>query len=464
VGGEKLIAIGRTFAGVAALSALTLSACVTEEVLRPGERPRSSYVEPEERPPATEFVAPSPSPSPSPYAAADATRAPIFPPGLLPPSPPAQGSGSNALSPYHRFSHQTIHAKDGRLTRLIYVRSTFGAKYVTLIPEHTSVAEDDISIVTDMLVDPRKNASFPKGSTLEALLPGVDKVADLILVTGTESQLMEVDQLMSALLIETPQIEIEAKVVEVSFDDDVEFGANITASETKINHSGKQVIGNQKSTLFTQFTSPLDPDAFLSGQQVGTLALAFFTDDMKFRAFFRAIQNSKSSDVLSAPKMAVLNGHRAVIDTGARIPVQTPVLGASGQLTQVQVKFEETGVRLIVTPYLLMDDMIQIDVVADVSFVSSFVESGATGILNPVISQRTASTVVNVRDGQTFGIGGLISTDQIELVTKIPILGDIPFLGWLFKTKSITEQQSQVIFFITPRILRPSTPLFDPGV
>ncbi|MFG0320145.1 MAG: type II secretion system protein GspD, partial [Planctomycetota bacterium JB042] len=213
-----------------------------------------------------------------------------------------------------------------------------------------------------------------------------------------------------------------------------------------------------------KFSSPLDPDAFLSNSQVGTLALAFFDDDLKFRAFFRAIQNSRNSDVLSAPKMAVLNGHRAVIDTGARIPVQTPVLGASGQLTQVQVKFEETGVKLIVTPYLLMDDMIQIDVTADVSFVSSFVESGASGILNPVISQRTASTVVNVRDGQTFGIGGLIATDQIELVTKIPILGDIPILGYLFKTKSVTEQQSQVIFFITPRIVRPFTPLLDPGV
>ncbi len=412
-------------------------------------------------------ASPAPTPAPreatyEPYADHDAARAPVFPPGLLPPA--TMRARDDSLSPYHRFSHQTIRANDGRLTRLYYVRSGMGKHFILLLPEHTPAAVDDISLIPDMVIDPRKNINYPKGSPLENLLPGVDKVADLIMVTGDEEVLLEVDQFMSALLIETPQIEIEAKVVEVSFEDGVEFGSNFQVRETDTNDLGDTIKKNDKDSLFRKFSSPLDPDAFLSNSQVGTLALAFFDDDLKFRAFFRAIQNSRNSDVLSAPKMAVLNGHRAVIDTGARIPVQTPVLGASGQLTQVQVKFEETGVKLIVTPYLLMDDMIQIDVTADVSFVSSFVESGASGILNPVISQRTASTVVNVRDGKTFGIGGLIATDQIELVTKIPILGDIPILGYLFKTKSVTEQQSQVIFFITPRIVRPFTPLLDPGV
>lgn len=455
-------------AGVGAL-VLLLIGCVTEEVPRAGEDLREVAVRTERSDgtfvPPEPVAAPEPAAAPEryePYAEIDAARAPVFPPGLLPPAPIR--TRRESLSPYHRFSHQTIRANDGRLTRMYYVRAGTGVKFLPLLPDHTPALVDDISMIPDMLLDPRKNVSYPKGSVLENLLPGVDKVADLLMVTGTEDVLLAVDAFMSALLIETPQIEIEAKVVEVSFEDGVEFGANLQVRETGIDSDGDVIKKNDKDSLFRKFSSPLDPDAFLSNSQVGTLALAFFDDDLKFRAFFRAIQNSRNSDVLSAPKMAVLNGHRAVIDTGARIPVQTPVLGASGQLTQVQVKFEETGVRLIVTPYLLMDDVIQIDVVANVSFVSSFVESGASGILNPVISQRTASTVVNVRDGQTFGIGGLIATDQIELVTKIPILGDIPLLGYLFKTTSITEQQRQVIFFITPRIVRPFTPLLDPGV
>lgn len=388
-------------------------------------------------------------------------------PGLLPPAALRQDVG---ISPYHRFSHRTIREPDGRFTRLYYLRAypqKVSEQIVTLVAEHTRADPKDIRLHTSMLVDPRKNQGFPKGSMLENVLPGVDVIADLLMVTGTEDVLYEVDQFLSTLLLDTPQIEIEAKVVEMSLDDLLEYGSNLTIREVveKLDDQGNLVSkGNDKSTAFTKFTSPLDPDAFLSGQQVATLAVSFFEDDLKFKAFFRAIQNSSSSDVLSAPKMAVLNGHRAVIDTGARIPVQTPVLGAAGQLTQVQVKFEETGVRLIVTPYLLMDDVIQVDVVAEVSFVSSFVEAGATGILNPVISQRTASTVVNVRDGQTLMIAGLVSTSEIELVSKVPVLGDIPVLGALFRTKSVTEQQNQVIFFITPRIVRPTAPLFEPGL
>ena len=93
---------------------------------------------------------------------------------------------------------------------------------------------------------------------------------------------------------------------------------------------------------------------------------------------------------------------------------------------------------------------------------SGFIESGATGIQNPIISNRNASTVVNVRDGQTFAIGGLIATNERELEAKIPILGDIPLLGYLFKRREITEQQSQVIFMVTPRIVRNEAQILYP--
>jgi type II secretory pathway component GspD/PulD (secretin) len=160
--------------------------------------------------------------------------------------------------------------------------------------------------------------------------------------------------------------------------------------------------------------------------------------------------------------MAVLNGHRAIIDTGTRQPVLQPVLGNNGNLTQVQVRFEDTGIKLVVTPYVLMDDIIQIDITAEVSFVSGFIETGQTGILNPIISERTASTVINVRDGQPFAIGGLKLTNKIERVTRIPLLGDIPVLGYLFKTESLTDRQSKVIFLVKPTLFRQPPPLFDP--
>ena len=456
------------------LAALCL-ACVTEPVTPDGlqrKRVVRSYTDDDPVPRTTEGLAEEVAEAHDPFGDARQVET-LFPPGLLPPSAPApitRQDSASSLSPYHKFSHQTIREPDGQLTRLYWVRAgTAKSQYEGLIKDHTRATV--VNVVEGLSQDPRPKEPFIKGTRYWDDMPaGVDKVSDLILVTGTEDILLEVDQLLSALLTETPQIEIEGRVVEITFEDGLEVGANLGIQEAEpkftTGEDGLPVFagrGQKGSTLFNHFKSPLDPAAFLSGSQVGTLVLSFFENDLKFKAKLRAIQNSANTDVLSAPKMAVLNGHRAVIDTGSRTPVFSPVIGSNGNITTLTVKYENTGIKLIVTPYLLMDDMIQVDILAEVSFVSGFVDSGATGILNPIFSERTASTIVNVRDGQTFSIGGLTATDEIELVTKIPILGDIPVLGYLFKTKAVTERQSQVIFFITPRLVKRPVPVFDPG-
>lgn len=398
-----------------------------------------------------------------------------FPPGLLSPPPQEFPRPPTSLSPYHPYTHQTVRAPDGRLTRLYWIRAGNGAVIEPLVRAHTRAGDPAVAVVTmtaGVQVDPRpsKPVTTLPNNELATLIPGVEKVSDLLAVTSSEDVLLEVDDFLTTVLTEIPQIEIEATVVEVTFDDNVDVGVNLSVDEQKPHFkkdsAGNTIPngeGNDNDTLFSQFNSPLDPASFLAGNNVGSLALSFFQDDIRYHAVLRAIQASSNTEVLSAPKMAVLNGHRAVIDTGSKTPVLQPVLGTAGNLQQVQVRFEDTGVKLIVTPYVLMDDIIQVDITAEVSFVSGFIESGATGILNPIISQRTASTVVNVRDGQPFAIGGLKATNSIERVNKVPVLGDIPLLGYLFKNNSVEQRQSKVFFFVKPTLFRQPPPLFEPG-
>lgn len=401
-----------------------------------------------------------------------------FPPGLVGAAPTSQdasrATNRGAIIPtYHPYSHQTIRAPDGRLTRLYWVRAGSGTIVEPLIRAHTKAGKEGaatISVTPGVQVDPRPAKVWQGVTALANVVPGLEKISDLITVTAAEDVLLEVDAFFTAILTEVPQVEIEATVVEITIDDDVDIGTNLLVDElsphVKTNPDGTSTykgLGNDKSTLFGQLSSPLDPDAFLAGNQVGSLALAFFENDIRYRAVLRAVQTSSNAEVLSSPKMAVLNGHRAIIDTGTRQPVLQPVLGNNGNLTQVQVRFEDTGIKLVVTPYVLMDDIIQIDITAEVSFVSGFIETGQTGILNPIISERTASTVINVRDGQPFAIGGLKLTNKIERVTRIPILGDIPVIGYLFKTESLSDRQSKVIFLVKPTLFRQPPPLFDPA-
>lgn len=403
--------------------------------------------------------------------AADGEAKP-FAPGLLSTANTTAQDVTTTLSPYHRFSHQTIKAADGRLTRMYWVRANSGARIQGLLAKHTragDAAVATVEVTAAALADPRTG---PGQAPLNTLIPSTGPVSDLLTVTSTEDVLLEVDQFLTAFLTGTPMIEIEANVVEITYDDSLLLGTNLFISEGGNKYAKKadgtpdfsKPTGNadDKSTLFDDFTSPFTPIATIDNNPLASLSVAMIVDDVRYRAVLRALQESGNADVLSAPKMAVLNGHRAVIDTGQKTPVLQPVLGFSGNLQQVQVKFEDTGIFLVVTPYLLMDDMIQIDVNAEVSFVSGFIESGATGIQNPIISNRNASTVVNVRDGQTFAIGGLIATNERELEAKIPVLGDIPLLGYLFKRREITESQSQVIFMVTPRIVRNEAQILYP--
>jgi pilus assembly protein CpaC len=106
-----------------------------------------------------------------------------------------------------------------------------------------------------------------------------------------------------------------------------------------------------------------------------------------------------------------------------------------------------------VTPYVIADDTIQMIVAPEVSTVTGFTAAVRGSFPNPIISRRNANTVVNVRSGSTYVIGGLLSNNEIEDVTKIPLLGDVPLLGALFRSTRLRRQYTQLVFFITPRII-----------
>ncbi|MHC4860645.1 MAG: type II secretion system protein GspD, partial [Planctomycetota bacterium] len=130
----------------------------------------------------------------------------------------------------------------------------------------------------------------------------------------------------------------------------------------------------------------------------------------------------------------------------------------------VTTKFQKTGITLNIKPTLVGREYVKMDINASDSQITELTP-GPSGSLNPVISTRSAKTKVSVRDGETIIIGGLLSSSTIESKAGLPFLSDIPILGYLFSSTRTQEVKSELVFFITPRIIKRKehTVILPPG-
>jgi type IV pilus assembly protein PilQ len=163
--------------------------------------------------------------------------------------------------------------------------------------------------------------------------------------------------------------------------------------------------------------------------------------DDRFFFGLRALQEQGKARVRANPRVATVSGRRATIFVGRQRYVATPIEGGRN--------FIDAGVRLNITPYTGGEKQFLVDVDAEVSTLSA---------LDPITrlpekSTRTANTTVRVNDGQTIVIGGLRQQESRDIRTKVPILGSIPLLGALFRGKDSRTTQSELVLFITPRLL-----------
>ena len=156
--------------------------------------------------------------------------------------------------------------------------------------------------------------------------------------------------------------------------------------------------------------------------------------------------------VLAQPKIATLNGRRADILIGSRIPFEIlqPVFAGNAAAQQVRIEKEEVGIKLGIIPLINADGYITVTIEPEVSTVIGF--RGENDDL-PIIATREVSTTVRLKDGNSVIIAGLLSEAKTQTVTKVPILGSIPIIGYLFQHHEIMTQKTDLVIEITPRIL-----------
>jgi general secretion pathway protein D len=173
-----------------------------------------------------------------------------------------------------------------------------------------------------------------------------------------------------------------------------------------------------------------------------------------FTATLRAIAQAGKAQLLSRPSVLARNNQPATIQIGQNVPLITSVRYDTFGNAINSVSYQAVGIILKVTPFITSDGLVQMIVQPSTSSIDQTISIPiSAGVNAPVIDVRSADTVVVTPDGQTVVIGGLMRNDSGELVTKIPILGDIPLIGNLFKHKVTSSAKTELLIFLTPHVI-----------
>ena len=150
----------------------------------------------------------------------------------------------------------------------------------------------------------------------------------------------------------------------------------------------------------------------------------------------------------------VENNEEANITIGDRVPIATGTTFTDAGNTSTTINYEDVGIILDVTPHINPDGFVNLEIHPEISQVSDSSVQLTEGLAAPIISERSAETVVTVKDGETVVIGGLITTTERETESKVPILGDIPGLGILFRNTSNSTRKTELLIVLTVNVLR----------
>ena len=273
-----------------------------------------------------------------------------------------------------------------------------------------------------------------------------DELNNAILVYGTPAQFEKVETALRRLDSPTTQVLIEASIVEVSLNDDMNYGIQWTASD---------VQGNGK--VGTSVLSVLG-GGLLGGPAAGfSYTLRNRLGDV--RAILNADANKSRVRVLSSPSLMVLDNHTATISVGNQQPIRSSETITSGGNVSTSIQYKDTGVALSVLPTVNAGDMVTMQIGQAVTDVGQIDQ--ATGQRS--FQQRQISSKVAVRSGETLVLGGLIRDNRTDGSGGIPFLHEIPILGGLFGKKVRAGDRTELLVIITPRVVRSDQDARDIG-
>ncbi|HEX7316579.1 MAG TPA: type II and III secretion system protein family protein [Pyrinomonadaceae bacterium] len=319
----------------------------------------------------------------------------------------------------------------------------------------------DVYVRTNLsLIDSQIRALFPKDDVRLSQANGS------VVISGTVAEAktaQEVDAVVQAAgfktvnMLKSPvkqaaQVQLQVRVAEVSRNKMRELGTSYGYAQ----HGtvGYLNSGAGPSSLKDTFLSP----SAVSANSILSPALNLFLGNgpAGLTGMLRALKSVGAIRSLAEPNLIAMDGQQASFLAGGEFPV--PIVQAGSDKAAVTIVFKEYGVRLNFKPTIIDEDHIRLELEPEVSTIDFSNGVKFDGFLIPALKTRRAKTGVELRDGQSFALAGLLDNNETQTFSKVPGIGDIPVLGNLFKSKSFQKQETELMFIVTAQLVKPSNP------
>jgi len=278
-----------------------------------------------------------------------------------------------------------------------------------------------------------------------------DERTNTISIRETTEKLAEVRRLISNWDIAVSQVIIEARIVRARTDEISDLGVKWGGGYGKVHGSSTTIIGGGSTQTITEIankdTIELDPGAMsidlgVTRSNTSSIALGYFGDSLFLDLELSAFESDGKGEIVAQPKIVTADRQTARIESGEEIPYQEA--SSSGATS---VSFKKAVLALEVTPQITPDDKIIMDLVINQD------SRGATTAGIPSVDTNEIATQVLVGNGETIVLGGIFTAEQTSTITKTPFLGDIPYLGRLFTKTEKSNERSELLVFITPKLI-----------
>ena len=319
------------------------------------------------------------------------------------------------------------------------------------------------ALVARMPVPPAGGASQQPSTT--SILEGAvnisaDKSTNSLIIVASPADFELVRDVIEKLDIRRRQVYVETAIIEMGLSKQRELGFEFQAANLDQLEGSNAMVGIGGTNFGGIGNAMVNGPAALastSGLAVAAVKGTFTfkgTEYLNIGALLRAVQTDAEVNVLSTPNILTTDNQKAEIMVGQNVPFktgQTQNATTGGAAFMNSYERKDVGIKLSLTPQITSDDNVRLEVNQEISDV---VETTTTNEAGPTTNKRSASTTVVVKDRETMVIGGLIRDNVTSSTTKVPLLGDIPIIGWLFKYKTTKVEKVNLMIFITPHIIK----------
>lgn len=308
--------------------------------------------------------------------------------------------------------------------------------------------------VTQKLTEEKNGASKPTSSSGNGISITADEQTNSLVVTADQGILQQLDEVIAKLDIRRAQVLVEAIIVEVQDGKGLNLGvqwANKNVGGQQFTKTGLPIFNAAQGISEFKANGGMTSDnpAYDLFSNYNGLAAGFFNGD--WGVLLTALNTDNKNDILSTPSIVTLDNKEAAFNVGQDVPVLSGSQTTSGDNIYSTVERKTVGTKLKVTPQINEGDSVLMEIEQEVSSVDT---SATSSSLGPTFNTRTIQNAVLVKSGETVVLGGLMDDASKQEVSKVPLLGDIPLIGQLFRYTSNEKSKRNLMVFIRPTIIR----------